>query len=237
MMRYGREHLGFVWVILEPMLLTVGVLVLWSVIKGGYEHGVRVVELVLTGYMTLTLWRHLTNSMSLLFRRSIGLLYHSRITLLDVVLSRVLLEFIGTTAALLFVLTTLVLFGVVAPVQDWSLVIGGWLLMAMLATGVGLVLLIATERNETAEKFIQPIQYLLVPLSGIFFMVSWLPPTAQELILLNPMVHTVEMLRAGFFGAGVETHFSASYVLAWSGLLIFMGMVGVEKLRKDLQIS
>ena len=30
MMRYGRENIGFVWVILEPMLLCTGVMILWS---------------------------------------------------------------------------------------------------------------------------------------------------------------------------------------------------------------
>ena len=34
MMRYGRAHLGFVWVVIEPMLLTAGVLAIRSAIRG-----------------------------------------------------------------------------------------------------------------------------------------------------------------------------------------------------------
>lgn len=236
MTRFGREHLGFAWVILEPMVLTVGVLILWSLLKGSYEHGVTIVEFVLTGYMLLTLWRHLTSPMSLLFRRNIGLLYHRRISLFDIFYSRVVLEFAGTTAALLVVLSTLLLLGLVGPIADWSLVIAGWLLMGGLATGVGALTLVATERNETVERFIQPIQYLLVPLSGTFFMVSWLPVAAQDLILLNPMVHSYEMLRSGFFGDGVDTHFSAPYLVTWCIILNFFGLTGLQRLRKNLQV-
>jgi capsular polysaccharide transport system permease protein len=237
MTRYGRAHLGFAWVVLEPMILTVGVLILWSLIRGGYEHGLKIVELVLTGYMLLTLWRHLTSTMILLFRRSTALLYHRQVSVNDIFFSRVLLEFAGTTTALLFVVFTMLLIGLIDPIQDWSLVIGGWLLMALLATGVGGVILVATEKNETTEKFIQPVQYLLVPLSGTFFMVDWLPTYAQSLILLNPMIHTYEMVRGGFFGPGVDTRYSIEYVLGWAFCLNFLSLWGIQRIRRNLQIA
>jgi capsular polysaccharide transport system permease protein len=236
MMRYGRAHLGFAWVVLEPMLLTVGVLILWSILRGGYEHGLRIIELVLTGYMLLTLWRHLTNSMILLFRRSTALLYHRRVSLYDIFFSRLLLEFAGTTLALMFVMFTMLLLGLINPIEDWSLVIGGWLLMAFLATGTGAVILAVTEWNETAEKFVQPIQYLLIPLSGTFFMVGWLPSSAQTAILFNPMIHCYEMLRSGFFGPAIDTHYSTTYVISWAFFLNFVGIWGMQRIRKNLQI-
>lgn len=237
MVRYGREQLGFVWVILEPMLLTAGVLILWSIIKGGYEHGLRLVELVLTGYLLLTLWRHLTNSMSLLFRRNSALLFHRQVTLFDIYFSRVLLEFIATTTAALVVLAALNLVGAVGDIYDWTKVIGGWLLMAVLGAGAGGCMIWLTETTETAEKFIQPVQYLFVPLSGTFFMVTWLPKSLQQIILLNPMVHTYELLRAGFFGPSVDTHYSIAYVLMWAAVLVVAGLIGIKRLRQTLQVT
>lgn len=237
MMRYGREHLGFVWVVLEPMLLTVGVLVVWSMVRGEYEHGVRIVELVLTGYMLLTLWRHQTNSMILLLRRSVSLLYHSRLSVFDIFFARTLLEFAGTTTALLFVLFSLMLVGIVGPIDDWSMVIAGWLAMAALAVGAGALTLAATEHNETLEKFIQPAQYLIVPLSGTFFMVDWLPEGIHDLVLLNPMVHCFEMLRAGFFGPSVQTHYSVAYTVGCAGVLNFFGIVAIKRIRRSMQIA
>ena len=57
-----------------------------------------IVALVLTGYMPLTLWRHITNAGVFAFRRSIGLLYHRRITLVDTLLARVPAGWIVTVA-------------------------------------------------------------------------------------------------------------------------------------------
>lgn len=85
MIRYGRGNIGFVWVVVEPALLTSLVLILWTTIHIE-KMGVHVIDLVLTGYMLLTLWRHMTNHMIGLLRNSSGMLYHRNITLLDIVL-------------------------------------------------------------------------------------------------------------------------------------------------------
>lgn len=236
MMRYGREHLGFVWAILEPMILAVGVLILWSAVKGGYEHDVKIVELVLTGYLPLTLWRHLTNPMVFFFRANANLRYHRQITLNDLFFSKVLLEFGGSTAALVVVTSVLMLAGIVDPIQDWSLAIAGWLLMGLLASGFGACIVLATEKTEIAEKFIQPLQYLIVPLSGTYFMVDWLPVSIQALVLYIPMIHCYEMFRAGFLGDGVTTHFSVAYAFAWAFGLNCFGLWGFQRIRKNLQI-
>lgn len=237
MMRYGREQLGFVWVIMEPMLLTGGVMLLWSLLRGGIDHGLTIVELVLTGYMMLTLWRHLTGSTALLFRRNSSLLYHRRISLLDLVLARFFVELAATTSALIFVGGTLLLIGVIGPIGNWPYAVFGWISMALLGLGAGTIVLTLTEANENAEKFIQPIQYLLIPISGTFFMVDWLPERLHSIVLLNPLVHCYEMFRAGFFGQHVVAHFSAGYLVMWSFMLNFSGVLLVSRARKNLQIT
>ncbi|MEK7995139.1 MAG: sugar ABC transporter permease [Planctomycetota bacterium] len=236
MMRYGREHLGFVWVVLEPMLLTSGVLIVWSLIRPSHEHGIRLVGLVITGYMPLTLWRHETNAALLLFRRSTSMLYHRHLTLLDIFLSRMLLEFAGTTAALLFVYFVLVVSGFLDPVQDISLAIAGWLMMGWLAFGVAAITVVLTELYEIAERFVQPFQYLQLPISGTFFLVDWLPYDAQQVIWYNPSVHCYEMFRGGFFGSSIVTYYSVPYVSAWAFGLSSVGLWIIAHMRGRVRI-
>lgn len=231
MVRYGRENVGFLWVILEPMILTAGVLALWSVLKSGYEHGVHIISLVLTGYMPLTLWRHIGQSGIYAFRRSSGILYHRHVSLLDAMYCRIVLEFAGTTCALVVVYIVLYLAGVVAPVVDPTLVVAGWMGMACLAAGLAVMFAVLTEWSETAERFIAPFQYLMLPISGVFFMVDWLPSVAQQVIWYNPPVHTYEMFRAGFFGDSVQTHYTWWYPYLWGLGLTAAGLWGIEKVR------
>lgn len=39
--RFGRDGLGFLWLVGEPLLFCLGVLGLWALIRPEYEHGVR----------------------------------------------------------------------------------------------------------------------------------------------------------------------------------------------------
>lgn len=237
MMRYGRDNIGFAWTVLEPMILTCGVLVIWSLIRPSYEHGIRLIGLVFTGYMPLTLWRHLTITPVALYRLSAGTLYHRSVSLLDILLSRMLLEFIGTTTAFFIVYLTLIAAGFVEPIYDYGLVVVGWLMMGWLAFGVGAVTAVLTELYEWMDKFIGPIQYLQLPLSGTFFLVDWLPESAQRLIWYNPTVHCYEVFRAGFFGPSIVTHYSLWYLGLWAFVLSLAGIWGSASIRDHVRLN
>ena len=232
MMRYGRDNLGFLWIFIEPMLLCVGVMIIWSLIRTQFEHGLTVVALVLTGYMPLTLWRHITNNVGIMpFKRSIALLYHRHVSLLDVYFTRVFLELAGATAAFVLVVGTLVAADLIDPPHDIGLVIGGWLLMGLLSAGVALQMALLTESSEIWERFVPVFQYLLIPVSGCFFMVDWMPTFAQDLVWYNPTVHCFEMIRAGFFGDSVRTFYTPWYPAAYSIGLFALGIGFVEQMR------
>jgi capsular polysaccharide transport system permease protein len=233
MMRYGRDNLGFLWIFIEPMLLCVGVMALWTFIHAPFEHGLTIVALVLTGYMPLTLWRHMTSHAAVLpFKRNVALLYHRHVSLLDVFLTRIFLEFAGSTTAFLLVSSILVAINLVEAPHDIGLVIAGWLSMALLSAGVSLNVALITEFSEISERFVPLFQYLTLPISGFFFMIDWLPSFAQNLIWYNPTIHCYEMIRAGFFGDSVQTYFSPWYP-GMCGIVLFALGIGFFEGMRD----
>lgn len=234
MLRYGRNNIGFLWTFLEPMILTVGVMLLWSIAKGPIEHGIPVVALVLSGYMPLTLWRHTSNAGVMLFRRSAATLYHRHLTLVDIVASRMFAELASVTLAFMVVYGTLLAFHVVEPIADPGPLVLGWVLMGALGSGLALVIAGLTEYSEAAERFVQPFQYLMIPLSGTFFMIEWLPKRAQEIIWYNPVVHCYELFRAGLFGEEVVTHYDVWYPALWAVVLLYTGLHLLDLARERL---
>ncbi len=46
--RYGHENLGFFWLMGEPLLMTCGVMAMWSMAGMDHGHGVGLVPFVLT---------------------------------------------------------------------------------------------------------------------------------------------------------------------------------------------
>lgn len=237
MMRYGRDNIGFVWVVLEPMILTVGVMFVWSLLGNHGKDGIKVVELVLTGYMPLTLWRHLTGPVVNMFRNSYGMLFHRRITPLDMVISRQLLEIIGTTTALLIVYTVLIVAGLIEGYQRLDLILLGWLMMAWIGIAFGALLACWTERWEVAERFVQPLQYLNIPISGAFFLVDWMPTWAQHIIMYHPLVHCWEVFRAGYFGDAIVSHYNLLYFSAVAFGFTFLALRTVDRVRDYIRLN
>lgn len=237
MVRFGRRHLGFVWAVLEPMLLTAGIMLVWSLLKEPVVHGMSMVLFVFSGYLPLTLWRHMTTASLRLFQKNIGLLYHRPIALGDILVARLALEFLSSTIALLVIYFVVVSTGVAELPKAPSLLIGGWLFMAWFAGSASVLMVTWTEYWEPAEKFFQPAQYLMLPISGVFFMVDWLPTEGGKLALLNPMVNCFELFRAGIFGEAVVTHYDCWYLAAWcSGLTVF-GWAAMHRIRGHIQIN
>ena len=237
MSRFGRNHLGFVWTFLEPMILCTGVMSIWSFIHEPLMHGVPIVEMVFTGYMPLTLWRHMNGPMGLIIRRNSGMLYHRPVSHVDIMLARSVLEFVSTSAGAAIIYFVLATTGMVEPIVHPALVLAGWLYTGWYFGAMGLLIAALTEYWEIAEKFIQPFNYLMLPLSGVFFMVDWLPYYAQKLIVFNPSIHCFEMIRDGFIGEAVTTHYDVAYITASSMVMTMAALVAIYNVRDAVQVN
>jgi capsular polysaccharide transport system permease protein len=101
--RFGRENIGFLWVMVEPLLFAVLVGLIWRFMKGPEEHGVSVIAFVATGYLPLTFFRHAVTRSVRIFTVNSSLMYHRQIKVLDFVFVRVLIEMIGSMMAYLFI--------------------------------------------------------------------------------------------------------------------------------------
>src|ERR1700742_2532500 len=73
--RYGRTNLSFLWLIVEPLILCVGVIIVWSFIRHD-SHGVPLIAFIVSGYMPLTLWRHVSSYAVSCIKHSAPLFYH-----------------------------------------------------------------------------------------------------------------------------------------------------------------
>jgi len=233
--RFGRNHLGFLWTIMEPMILCTGVMFIWSMLKGGQENGIPIVAFVFTGYMPLTLWRHLTSPLARILRRSPTLLYHQPVLHSDILVARCFLEFLSTTVAATIIYFILVSTGVIETIRDPGVVLGGWILTAWYFGAQGLVISTVTEYWEPAEKFVGPSNYLQLPVSGVFFLAETVPHYALKLLLLNPSVHCFEMIRAGFFGASITTHYDPWYIICASAGLSVIAIAAVYHVRERIE--
>lgn len=222
--RFGRENIGVLWLIGEPMIFTLGVAALWAVGKLHTVSSIPIVAFAITGYSSVLLWRNTVTRCNSGIQQNLGLLYHRNVRVIDVFLTRILLEMSGATASFVVLACIFMAIEWIAPPVDMLTVIGGWLMLAWFGAALAITLGAATSYSELVERLWHPASYLLFPLSGAAFMVDWLPENAQRIILLLPMVHGVEIVREGYFGHVVRTHYDLGYMAFVNLTLTLLGM-------------
>jgi ABC-type polysaccharide/polyol phosphate export permease len=150
-------------------------------------------------------------------------------------LTRILLEISGATVSFTVLSVLFIFVGWMTTPVDLLEVVFGWIMLAWFATSLALLVGAGTAFSEIVERIWHPAAYLLFPLSGAAFMVDWLPPAMQKVVLLLPMVHGVEMLREGYFGDVVRTHYEVGYMASCCLVLSLAGLYVVRQASQRVE--
>jgi capsular polysaccharide transport system permease protein len=232
--RYGRHNIGFMWVFVEPMMFTVGVLAVWTLV---HAHSTRLplVPFVVTGYSTVLLWRNTINRCGNAVEPNRALLHHRNVRIVDLFIARLLLEVAGATISFMTLTTLLTLAGVMSPPEDLLECFVAWLSLAWFAMAFGLIVGSLTAAFDAVERIWHVMSYLFLPLSGAFFMVDWLPSHVQSLAILLPTVDCTELLREGFFGAAVHAHYDLPYVWVLNAALLVIALLCARRISVTVE--
>src|ERR1022692_2739232 len=196
--RFGRENFGVLWLVGEPMLFTMGIVTLWSAI--GLHHGspIPIVAFAVTGYSSVLLWRNCATRAGGAIAQNKQLLFHRNVRVIDVLITRIIIEIGGATGSFIMLSLLFIFVGWMPMPDDLLEVVFGWTMLAWFGASLALLIGAGTAFSEIVERLWHPVSYLMFPISGAAFMVDWLPEGLQNVVLLLPMVHGVEILREGY---------------------------------------
>jgi len=235
--RFGRENIGFLWIMVEPLLFAGLVALVWRFAKGDSEHGIGIVAFVVSGYIPITLFRHGVTRSVAIFTANSSLLYHRQIKILDFIIVRFLIEFIGGMMAYVFIGSILIYFNQFPVPADIGLFIAGWLLYALFSFSLCLIIAPLSEVSEAMEKFIPVSTYIMIPFSGLFTLSAWLTPTMREYLLWSPFVNGMEMMRKGIWGDQITAYYSVWNPIACSLIAAVIGLALCRRVRRTLAVA
>jgi ABC-type polysaccharide/polyol phosphate export permease len=232
--RFGRRNLGVLWLVVEPMMFTLAVMGLWS--AAGLAHRtLPVAAFAITGYSSVLMWRNSVNHNLTAIHDNANLLYHRNVLLQDVFAARILLEIAGATASFAVLAAMFHWVGAIASPVNVAKIIGGWLMLAWLGSSLAVLVGAGCAYSNVVKRVWAPMSYILFPLSGAAFMVEWLPPQTRSFVMWLPMVHGVEMVRDGYFGDIVATHYDMGYMATVNLLMLFAGLVLLRNTEHHLE--
>lgn len=235
--RYGRKNIGFLWLFIEPLLMTLLIVLMWKFLRADRFSTLNIIAFVITGYPMAMMWRNASNKAIGSISANISLLYHRNVRVLDTLFSRMLLEIAGATIAQITIMAILVAINWIEPPQDIFYMLLAWMLMAMFAMGLGMIICSIAYHIEPFGKIWGTLSFVMLPLSGAFFFVHTLPVQAHKYILWLPMVHGTEMFRHGYFGSSVTTYENPWFLLIVNLSLLLIGLVMVKNFSEGIEPS
>ena len=233
--RYGRQRLGYLWAIVEPIIFVVILAAIFSLRGRGDAWAMPLVPFLVTGIIPYLLFRDLMNVGLQAVRSNQPLLTFPQISLFDLLTGRALLEV--ATHFLVFVVLTVVIVNLITPLRIEAplLVLTWFLVVALLGFGLGLGLGALAAVFRTVEQLApavvgRPMFFI----SGVFFTVEMLPEGVREIALLNPLLHLIELLRSAFFIGYESIYASKPYAVFYVLALLCFGLLTLSALRKQI---
>ena len=232
--RFGRRRFGYLWLFFEPLLLGAMIAVIHGVrgsegIRGNFEF-------FSIGYVLFFNFRGIVNRSSGTIGSNRGLLYHRQVTLPDLFFARNVIEGVASTGVMAIFAFAAVAMGGDVPDSPMKMLLALGL-MLLLCQGIGMLLAAGSSEWEGVERFVQMATFLMMPFSGLFFMVDWLPEWMQEAMLWIPFVHVFELLRDGQFGDLVRPIYDLTYVAAWILGAHLLGLAALRVVRARIGLG
>jgi capsular polysaccharide transport system permease protein len=227
---YGRSPGGYAWAILEP---AAGIALLTAIFSIGFRSpalGISFAMFYATGMLPFTLFVDLTAKLGQALNYSRQLLSYPRVTFLDAIMARFVLNLMTQILVSYVVIGSILLFSETRVVMDGGVIARAYALASLLALGVGTFNCFMMLRFPVYQRFWSILMRPLFLLSCVFFLFDTIPAPYRDWLWYNPLVHLVGLMRRGFYPNYDAPYVSETYVALFGLAALVLGLM---LLRRD----
>lgn len=232
--RFGKYRLGFLWMLLEPLL---GVIVIGLVISPLANRTVPEMPyafFLLNGFLLLKLFTGPMSAGVSALTTNQGLLVYPSVKPLDPILARFIFDLITTMFSFSLFCVIAMWLGVTLSLDNLHVILAAYLITWLCGCGFGLLFGIATAYYNEMEKIVRVIQRPLLFLSAVLFPTNILTRPVREIYMYNPLVHTIEMSRNALFPHYNVEGANLSYPFFFGIIVFAIGITYFHNNRKYL---
>ena len=236
--RYGEHKLGFLWAVIEPLVMVAIFVGIFAAIRSDSPGGMPLVPFMLTGLVPFTLFRDSMTQMQGAIANNRMLFAFPQVTTFDVILARGLLEVLLLSGVFVMLLFGLNVAGYDIQVERPLGVLAACALLALMGMGVGFMFaslspLVPSMKQISSALLGRP----LFLSSGIFFVAETVPASVRQYLLYNPLMHMLELLRSAFFQEFETAYGSWSYATTWALCTFGLGLLMHQAMRRKAIIG
>jgi capsular polysaccharide transport system permease protein len=235
--RFGRDNVGYLWMFIEPMLFSSAVAAMHIAVDLPTMYGMEIGPFYFTGYTPFIIFRSIVSRAPATIESNAGLLYHRRVTILDLLFARGLLDLLAVTFSMFVLLAGAAALDLGHLPDRPLLVFAGLALVFWLSWSLSLVICVVGELSTATERLIHPATYFSMPLSGVFFVADQIPEPFRGYLLWCPLLHPIQLIREGEFGTYNSDYTDVPYVVAWCMGLTLIGLLALRLVRSRVHIE
>ena len=221
---YGRSPGGYIWAVLEPIGMIAVMSVAFGLLVRAPALGTNFLLFYATGYLPFALYGEIAAKVGQALRYSRPLLAYPRVTWIDALLARVVLNVL--TGVTVFVIVMLVVSNLsdAHVVLDSNPVILGMFVSILTGTAFGAMNCVLGGLYEIWSSIWSIASRPLLLGSGIFFIMEDLPRSVQQILWWNPLMHASGLVRSGFYATYDAAYVSLAYSLGMPLLILFLSL-------------
>lgn len=187
-----------------------------------------------SGLLPFLMFNDISSKVAGSIRFSRPFLSYSRVTFLDAMIARFLLNTLTHATIIGIVITGIFILYQIPFVVDMSYVFESILVTAMLGAGVGTINCYLITSFPVWERIWSILTKPMFLMSGIFFLYGMMPQKAQDVLWYNPLIHCVGLMRRGLYPTYAGDYISSGYVISISIGLLLLGLTLLERRSRIL---
>ncbi|MGZ9808964.1 ABC transporter permease [Pseudoroseicyclus sp. H15] len=231
---YGRSPGGYLWQVLEP---AGGVMLLSLIFSFGFRTpalGTNFAIFYASGLLPFLLTINVAGRVQGATSYSRQLLGYPRVTILDALLARFLLNTMTQVLTSMLVFVSVLSIWETGTILNLPAILLGYAMAMAMAFGLGTMNGYLFLQLPLWKSVWSVISRPLVLLSGVIFMHESLPEPYRSWIEWNPLLHVVAEVRHGFYyGYDVEW-VDPAYVFGIAGAMWLFGFALLRRHHRDL---
>lgn len=227
--RFGKYRLGYFWAVLEPALHLAVNLLIFGYFMSRAMPTISFSVFLVNGIVPYMMATGIALRSLNAIEANQGLLSYRPVHPVDTILARALLETLIYAAVYTLLMVLLWLCGETVQVDNFPMLVGVWLMLALLGVGMGLIFMVLGHASPEMDKLLPIAIKPLYFVSGIMFSVQIIPAEYHWLVDWNPLLHAFELMRHAVFPAyplyGISFVYLAGFTLCslGLGLLLYKG--------------
>jgi capsular polysaccharide transport system permease protein len=235
--RFGRQKLGYLWALLEPSIIIVTFYAVFRISHRMQPAGMDLFDFIATGVIPYTLFGNSVSRVAEAINGNKSLLYYPQVRPIDLVLARSALEAATFAAVFMVLLGGHALWRQELAIDSPLMTITGMAMASLLGTCLGMIFCALGQVSASIDRARGPLVRPLFWISGVFFTVGMLPEAAQGPLLANPLLHAIELVRAGWFESYDAHHVDVRYVAAWILGLMLAALLLERAVRRRIEMT